>query len=212
MKDLIVLVADKNMEFTLRGVLQRIPRVEHITELDFDIFPYPGHDPGIYNYSHVFLKGLTQSYTYCMAILDHEGSGQNDLRREEIETNIEQNLADNGWDNSSCAIAISPELENWIWVNSARLHEAIAWNQGENIYNWLIDYGWMAEGDSKPLRPKEALEAAMRLSKTPRSSAIYYEISSRASYGECIDPAFEKFIETIRRWFGYKKIPGFMNS
>lgn len=202
MKDLIVLVADKNMEFALKGVLQRIPEVEQIKNFEFDVFPHPGHDPGIYNYSHEFLRGLTQSYKYCIAILDHEGSGQDDLCREEIETNIEQNLAVNGWGNSSCAIAISPELENWIWVNSARLHEAIVWNQSENIYYWLIDNEWMAKGGSKPLRPKEALEAALKLSKTPRSSAIYYEISSRASYRQCIDPAFEKFIETIRRWFG----------
>ena len=60
----------------------------------------------------------------------------------------------------------------------------------------------MAEGDLKPGKPKEALEAALRLSKTPRSSAIYYEISSSASYRECIDPAFEKFINTIQQWFG----------
>ncbi|OQX76564.1 MAG: hypothetical protein B6D64_09640 [Bacteroidetes bacterium 4484_276] len=86
MKDLIVLVADKNMEFTLRGVLQRIPKVEQITKIDFDVFPHPRHDPGIYNYSHEFLRGLTQSYRYCIAILDHEGSGQEKLSREEIET------------------------------------------------------------------------------------------------------------------------------
>lgn len=161
MKQLVVLVADKNMEFTVRGLLQRILRVEQITEFDFDIFPHPGHDPGIYNYSHEFLRGLSQSYHYCMAILDRKGSGQDELNREEIETEIERKLAGNGWDRKSCAIAISPELENWVWVKSVRLQEAIGWNLDKTVYNWLTDENWMEGSQSKPPRPKEAFEAAL---------------------------------------------------
>ena len=202
MKDLVILVADKNMEFTFRGVLERIPNVENIESVDFDVFHHPGHDPGIYHYSHELLRGLAQSYSYCITVLDHEGSGQEDKDRKDVESDIEHNLSVNGWNERCCAIAIFPELENWIWVNSARLHEAVVWSQGESIYRWLVNNGWMDEGADKPSRPKEALEATLKLSMTARSSAIYYEISSQASYHECVDPAFQKFITTIRRWFG----------
>ncbi len=202
MKDLIVLVADKNMEFTLKGVLEKIPMIENIREFDFNIITHSGHDPGVYNYAHEFLRNFSQYFRYSMAILDHEGSGQENLSREEAETRIEQKLAANGWNGSSCSIVISPELENWIWVNALQIHRAITWNQDQHIYNWLINNGWLNEGESKPNRPKEALESALRLSQIPRSSAIYYDIASQASYANCNDPAFQKFIETIKRWFG----------
>ena len=40
MKDLIVLTADKNTEFLLRGLLPRIPEIERINPFSFDIFPH----------------------------------------------------------------------------------------------------------------------------------------------------------------------------
>ena len=202
MKDLIVLVADKNMEFTLRGILERIPNVENIESLNFDIYSHPGHDPVIYNDSHDLLRGLTNSYRYCIAILDHEGSGQENRDNAEVESDIENNLSVNGWNERCCAVAISPELENWIWVNSTHLHEAVSWQQQTDIYQWLVDKGFNNENSNKPEKPKEAFEAVLELSNTPRSSAIYYEITNRASYRNCTDPAFNKFIETIRKWFG----------
>lgn len=202
MKDLVILVADKNMEFTLKGVLERIPAVENIKVFDFDIYTHPEHDPGIYQNSHEFLRMLRPNYNYCMAILDHEGSGQETKSRIEIENEIEHNLSINGWDDHCCAVVISPELENWMWINSVHLRNAIGWNQEKNIFDWLIDEGFKSKEETKPARPKESLEAALRLSNTPRSSAIYYEISRKARYLDCTDASFNKFIDIIRRWFG----------
>ena len=158
MKDLVVLVADKNMEFTVRGLLERMPRSENIRNITYDIFNHPENDPGILNHSHDFLRPLTQEYNYCMVLLDHEGCGHEQQSREEIEATIEHNLSANGWADRCCAIVISPELENWMWVNEVRLKNAIGWRNDTNIYQWLEEQDLKDADKPKPVRPKETFE------------------------------------------------------
>jgi hypothetical protein len=45
MKDLVILAADKDMEFALRGLLAR-PEALGMRPVDLDLFVEPDHDPG----------------------------------------------------------------------------------------------------------------------------------------------------------------------
>ena len=202
MNDLIVLVADKNMEFLIRGLLPRIPAIEQVQKFGFDVLVHPYRDPGIYNEAHDFLRFFTDKYLRGIVILDHAGCGREEKTREEIEADIEDNLSQSGWDDRACAIAIDPELENWIWVKEVRIREAISWEDATRIYDWLHESGWKHPEEPKPTRPKEAFEAALKLCRTPRSSSIYRKISSQASYQQCQDPAFLKMLNQIKAWFG----------
>ncbi len=202
MKDLIVLVADKNMEFLIKGLFPRIPATEQIREFNFESLVHPYRDPGIYNNADDFLRSQNDKYNYALVILDHAGCGREKEARETIEEEIEGKISRSGWQDRMCAIVIEPELENWIWVNETHVAQAISWEESTKVYDWLHANNWKEVEEAKPTRPKEAFEAALRLSETPRSSSIYREISSQASYKKCQDPAFLKMLNQIKAWFG----------
>ncbi|MEJ5276988.1 MAG: hypothetical protein WHU94_13845, partial [Thermogemmata sp.] len=67
MKDLVVLVADKNMEHALKGILGR-PAALHIRPITFDIFIHPRRDPGVLNYAPNFLRLHMAKYRYALVL------------------------------------------------------------------------------------------------------------------------------------------------
>ncbi len=69
MTDLFVLVADKNMEFLLKGLLPRIPSIENTIEFSFEIVIHPLRDPGVYKNAHTFLKQYANLYKFCLVVL-----------------------------------------------------------------------------------------------------------------------------------------------
>ena len=73
MKALVVLVADKNTEAVMQGLLKKIPSIEHLVEFSFDILVHPYRDPGVFNGADEFLKPLIGRYDYALVLLDHQG-------------------------------------------------------------------------------------------------------------------------------------------
>jgi len=71
-KDLIVLVADKNMETTLAGLLER-SRSLGVAPITCDLFVHPHRDPGCLNEGDDFLRALTGAYRYALVLFDHQG-------------------------------------------------------------------------------------------------------------------------------------------
>lgn len=120
--------------------------------------------------------------------------------REELELNVETLLAQNGWERRCAAICIEPELENWVWSSSPHVAAALEWHAGE-LDTWLVQAGHRPPGAAKPVKPKEAMEAALRIKRIPRSSAIYSAIAGKVSFDRCTDPAFLKLRGTLRAWF-----------
>lgn len=206
MKDLIVAVADSYQEEVINELLPRLTLTHNISTLDFDIIRNPGHDAGSYNNSQDLLRPFVNQYSFCLVIFDYEGSGiESKKSREEAERDVEYKLTLNGWDDRCCCIVIEPELENWMWINSPHVEDAIGWdNQTESLYNWARAEGFILRNESKPLRPKETLENALRFIRTAKSASIYRRIAKRASYRDCSDPAFLKLTRTLENWFKKK--------
>ncbi len=201
MKDIIILTADNNVKQLLSGLLPRIPLIEKTAEFTYDIEVHPRHDSGIVNESHTFLRPFSDQYKYAIVICDQEGSGRESENAEKIEQEIEEKLSENGWGKRGLAIVVHPEIENWVWVNAAQLHNALDWSLPNDIYDWLVKYGWKKAEELKPKRPKEAFESTLKLSKIPRSSSLYKEICSAASYKLCKDRAFLKLRNMLIIWF-----------
>ncbi len=201
MKDLIVLVADKDIEFLLKGVLPRFPKVLNLKQFSFDIVVHPLHDPGCRTGSHDYLRPFASDYDYAMIIFDFEGCGAENYDLQRIEKSIEVKLNENGWSNRNSVVIINPEVENWVWVKSPYLAKAINWNSLSELENWLLENKLILENHTKPTDPKGAFEKALRKSKTPRSSSIYEEIAKNASFKQCSDIAFEKMKNQLFRWF-----------
>lgn len=200
-KDLIVLVADKNMEFTIKGLLGR-HRSFGIREIKSDIHVHPERDPGCRVRGHEFLRPFSSRYDHALVIFDREGSGREQISREALESEIEQHLSGSGWDDRATAIVIDPELENWVWSDSACVDNCLGWFEEEpDLRTWLQRKGFLEEGQIKPHRPKEAVEEALRFVSKPRSSAIYYDLAKQTPFENCIDSAFNKLRIVLRNWF-----------
>jgi hypothetical protein len=200
-KDLIILVADKNTEFTLKGLLSRSQALK-IRALEFDIFVHPEHDPGCLLKSDDFLRAFIASYRYGMVLFDREGCGREGLIREELEEYIETRLSNSGWNTRAAAIVLDPELETWVWSDSPHVDVVLGWERKvPNLRTWLKQQQFLTSEQVKPERPKETMERALLIARKPRSSALYFHLAQRVSFERCSDPAFLKLKSVLQNWF-----------
>ena len=72
---------------------------------------------------------------------------------------------------------------------------------GKSVRDWLRERGFAFEANGKPKRPKEALEAALRMPDLPRSSALYQTIAEKISLRRCGDEAFIRLRNQLIEWF-----------
>lgn len=200
--DLVVLTADKNMKYAVEGLLNR-PEALKIRPVRWSVYIHPESDPGCLLRSDTFLRSFVNRYSHAIVMFDREGSGcQSKARREELEEEVACSLARNGWQERASAIVIDPELENWVFSDSPEVDAAIGWKSDyPSLRGWLKEKGFYKPGRAKPFPPKEALEAALRYARMPRSSYIYGRLAERVGLGRCTDRAFQKLKETLQSWF-----------
>lgn len=202
--DLIVLTADKNMEFSVKGVLER-PRALGISDIKFQIYPHPHRDPGCRLEGHEFLRTFSKRFCHALVMFDREGCGNDSLSRVELERVVEENLSKSGWEDRAAAVVINPELEIWLWSDSPEVDAALGWKgKSPSLRSWLLEKGFLNNGPLKPSPPKDAVEAALKEVYKPRSAAIYKKIAESVSLKRCQDPAFLKLKEKLTQWFPVK--------
>lgn len=200
MKDLVVLVPDKNVKFGLESLLKRYDSLGTIP-FSFDIFIHPERDPGIYKNAHDFLRIFSNKYRYSMVFIDYEGSGQESKNIDKLTAVIKNNLIRNGWQRRCEVIVFNPEAEIWLWVNSLHFYNYFGFNSFEELKNHLIEKGLWVSGQNKPRKPKEAFENLLKEKKIPRSSSIYGHFAGKVNFQHCQDTSFLKFKQTIINWF-----------
>ena len=88
-----------------------------------------------------------------------------------------------------------------MWGNDAALRNIINWTSPLSIREWLNSKRFDFGDDSKPERPKEALEAVLREVKQPRSSSLYQKIAQTISLKRCSDRAFQRLRHQLIDWF-----------
>lgn len=200
-KDLVILVADRNMEYAIKGLLGRT-KAFIIREVTSEIYVHPGHDSGCLLHGCDFLRPFVNQYNHALIVLDHEGCGQEEKTRIELEKNIETQLAASGWNDRAAAIVIEPELENWVWSDSPHVDSVLGW-QGimPDLKTWLTSKGFLNDSLCKPKHPKKAMEEALRKTQKARSSAIFLHLAQKVSIDRCNDPAFLKLKKTLSAWF-----------
>jgi hypothetical protein len=199
MKDLFILVADKNTEYALKGALAR-PQALGISPVEFEIRTHPGRDGGTRKTGPELLTLGRRQYRHGLLILDFEGSGTDLADALTLETQLNGRLHQH-WKDAAKAIVIEPELDVWIWGSDNAVEASIGWPAGKSIRDWLREQGFMFDANEKPTRPKEALEAALLVPDFPRSSALYQHIASRISLRHCKDAAFIRLRNQLLNWF-----------
>jgi len=201
-RDLIVLVADKNMKAAVCGLLSRRQSMG-IRTVDAEVVTHPQKDSGCYNNGVEFLSVLRGQYANALLMFDREGCGRDQEEATAIESTIESRFSCVGWGDKAKVIVLDPELEIWVWSGSPRVATCLGWNHpDESMDQWLLSRQYLSPGNPKPARPKEAVEAVLYECGVPRSSAIYQRLAETVSLQGCTDRAFAKFQSTLREWFG----------
>ncbi len=200
-RDLVVLVADKDMEQATQQLLLR-PASLRISSPTHAVFTHPLRDNGCRTASLDVLRPLASAYRYALVMFDREGSGGDRLAREQLEHQVEAQLAANGWADRCAALVLDPELEIWMWTDSPELDQVIGWaGRQPQVRDWLRARGFVVQANGKPERPKEALLAALRHVKKQPSAALFGALAGKTGLARCTDPTFLRLKETLQRWF-----------
>lgn len=199
---MLVLVADRNMEAAVAGLLSRHQALG-IRPVAADIRRHPERDSGCRTGGAEFLSALTNQYDHALLMFDYDGCGEEGLPVEELEKELEMKLSQVGWANRSAVIVLDPELEIWVWGDSPHLDAELGWaGRSPGLKPWLQEQGLWSVGQSKPPHPKGALAVALREVRKARSSAIYQSLAEKVSVKRCTDRGFLKLRGTLQKWFG----------
>jgi hypothetical protein len=199
MKDLVILVADKNAQFALKGAFGRTHAMG-ITPIEFEFRVHPGRDGGARKTGPEALTRERRRFKHALLVLDFEGCGSPLPDAQALEMELDSKL-NSVWQGAAKSIVIEPEVDVWVWGSDNAIEEIIEWPQGKRLRDWLRLEGFEFGTNQKPIRPKEAIEAALRVAGTPRSSALYQRIAERISLSRCADPAFARLRNQLRKWF-----------
>lgn len=200
-KDLFVLVPCLDMQESVCALLRRAEALR-IRPVSYEIGKHRLRESGVFRQCHEFLRPLQRSARYALVVCDREGCRRPSDAREALEEDIERRLRQNGWEERSAAVVIDPELEAWFWSDSPHVLRVLGWSsQRGRISAWLTQQGYLLPGRSKAVRPKEAVQQALRLTGQRRSSALYRELAEHAGFEDCTDLAFAKFKSVLRAWF-----------
>jgi hypothetical protein len=199
MKDLVLLVADKNAHFALKGALGR-PEALGIRPIEFEFLVHPGRDGGARRTGPEVLALERRRFKHALLVLDFEGCGTDLPNATALEAQLDGRLSTH-WKEAAKSIVIEPELDVWVWGADNAVEAIIEWPAGKRVREWLRERGFTFEANEKPTRPKEALEAALRIPGLPRSSALYQAIAERISLRHCGDEGFIRLRNQLLGWF-----------
>ncbi len=202
-KDLIVLTADSQAQRTIETLLEfRRPSLG-IRDISFEARRHPQQDAGCRTTPGQFLNSLRGRFSKTIVVFDLDGSGAGNVAAPELESQVEEQLRNTGWrTDDAAAIVIDPELEAWLFGASwQHLQDAVRWSQSEPMRKWLESRQFLPPGAVKPPDPKAAFEVMLSLQRIRRSGKLYEDLAKLIGLTRCQDRAFQKFRDTLRRWF-----------
>jgi hypothetical protein len=201
-KDLIVIVADSEMEFVIQTLLGRYQALG-IRQIKFEIKRHVQRDAGCRTDCHNYLREDIRQYRFSMVLFDREGCGKELQSSSDIEKDVENILAINGWKDRCAVVVIDPELEAWVWSTSPVVDEVFGWrDRNPPLREWVKSKTpYWSTSKIKPERPKEALRSAMKEVRQPFSSFLFADLAQSVSLERCVDPSFHKFKDVLRKWF-----------
>ena len=200
-RDLLCLVADRNMQSAISELLAR-PRSLGIRPITYRIERHPERDPGCFHRGAQYLANLRAGETHGLVLLDYEWSGVPAPNRSALESMLDADLNRVGLGDWARSVVIEPELEAWVFSRSNRVPAGLGWTgSSRDLRLALHGEDLWPSGHVKPPDPKAAMEWVLRRSKMARSSAIYADLAENVSTKNCMDPAFDKFRKTLKGWF-----------
>ena len=139
MKDLVCVVADKQIAATLDELLLR-RRALGIRPVEAEILVHPHHDPGCYTRPADLLRGYRQAAEHALIVLDHAWEGVPAASGAVLEALIDEKLEEAGMADWAVPVVIEPELEAWVFNASPHVADVLGWKP-----SWSPDHPRAAE-------------------------------------------------------------------
>lgn len=203
-KSLVVLVPDADIEQSVKGLLTRTDSLK-IAPVDFEVTRHVNRDSGCRASATSHLRPYLGRCRYALVVFDRHGCGSPRSRRE-IQQDVEHDLAHNGWNKRAKAVVIDPEIEAWVWSDSAEAAQVMGWGSDfRALRAWLASQALWPLDRPKPQDPKRAMRKAMEKAgakgKARRSPSKFHDLATTVDFGGCKDPAFVELTGTLRAWF-----------
>lgn len=201
MKDIVCLVADKNMEAAMAGLFSRSQALR-TRPIKADLLVHPQRDPGCFHQAADLLKTFQASHDHALVVIDRAWDGAPAKNGLELEALLQQRLDGAGIASWAAAIVIDPELEAWVFSDSPQVDDCLGWTgRAPTLRSWLAARGLWLDGIAKPPDPKKAVALALYQVRKPRSSAIYRELAEKVGLDRCVDPSFARLRALLQEWF-----------
>jgi len=200
--DLVALVPGKDDREALAGLLESRWQSLGIRHIHAELLVHPRRDPGCFYEAPFVLQTYQRLATRALVLFDHEGCGQESRSSGDLEIDLEGRLARSGWDDRARVVVIEPELENWVWSDSPHVDAILGWSgRRPDLRRWLVENGFWPASCSKPPRPKETMDAALRQARVRRSSSIFRQLAESVSLDRCQDAKFGRLRQLLGGWF-----------
>ena len=199
--DLLLVVADKNMEAAVTGLLSR-PASLGIRPVDFELQVHPRSDPGCFYEGADLLRAQQGRARHALIMFDADWQGAPSDTATKLEALMQQDFLRKGVAGWAEAIVIAPELEAWVFSDSPHVADALGRVVDSKRFRERLDAeGLWTRSQSKPDDPKAAVEWALHQKRQPRSSSTYRNLAMNVSFRRCSDPAFVRFRSLLQAWF-----------
>lgn len=195
--DLLCVVADKNIEAAIRGLIGRTQALG-IRDITTEFLVHRHRDTGCFHRPGELLEVFRAEASHALVVLDFAWEGVPSPTPEQLAVQLQGKLVGQGYSPWAVALVIGPELESRVWSPSPHVDAALGWRgRSPTLRQELPAQGLWPVGP-KPPDPKKAVEWALRRANVPRSSSVYHQIARRASTRNCSDRAFVKLKQTLR--------------
>ena len=202
MKDLVCVVADRQIEATISALLDHRTHALGIRPITKEMLRHPEKDSGCYWRPTDLLRGYRNQVKRALIILDLDWDGAPAASGAELEFQIEDRLSREGMGGWAVPVVIEPELEAWVFSTSRNVDNVLGWqDRSPALREALETHGLWRPGEPKPADPKAALDWAVRKVGRRRDTPIYRELAQKVSIRRCRDRAFLRLGNLLRDWF-----------
>lgn len=216
-RKVVFFVPCNGINMAVTGIFNRVNLFAEVecTPFDFDsardIKKLPtGNDHGVWKNAHQYLGPLVTSYEKAVILIDAQFPGS--PGSEVIEQDIINNMISMGWNTDDFKVAVfDPELEALMWnQDNTILSGVIRFSAHDGgLSQWLLDEGWVGEGEVLPTQPKEALEAALKLNvggRNIRLSVVCKHVAEQIDLEQCINDPFAALVEQFKNWCPVERV------
>lgn len=200
MKDLFIVVPDKDTEYTLRGVLPRDKALQ-TRKFSFDMVVHFNRDNGVRTTGPAMANSKRSSHSHALLVLDWHGSGvERRMNLTALQNQLDAALGQ-VWGDAARSIVVDPEIESWVWGSDEALGQQLRWQDPESVRVWLQQNRFGLDVNGKPHHPKDAFRALLRRANVARSPAVFEQLAERLSLEHCKDRSFARLRSLLRKWY-----------